>query len=477
MKLVTFLVSGNSRIGAVVEKEQIIDLNYAFQAQLKREGKARFKEIAEAHIPAKMELFLQGGEDSLKYAKSVVQFALENPSSFDYPLVYQKRDVKVDAPLRNPGKIVCVGHNYREHILEMGRELPSHPVIFAKFANTIIGPEDDIPFYPISEQLDYEAEFAFVIGKRAKNISEEDALHYVAGYTIANDVTYRDIQRRTLQWLQGKTVDGSAPMGPWLVTSDELTDPSGLEIVLSVNGEERQRSNTANLVFTVQKLVAFLSNLMTLEPGDIVLTGTPGGVGVAMNPPVFLKEGDVVRIEVDKIGVLENRVRISMQNLKVKSYIDSIQTSLDNILLTVKDLSVDEIRWKPSENEWSILQILSHIGEATLFWLGELDQVLEKPGSEWGRGLDDPARLAAVENPEQLDVQQVIEKVQQLKGAVREKLSGVSDDRLSEQNPHRNFAKFGNKSVSFLIEHFLVDHINGHLEQINRNLSKLNKNF
>lgn len=310
MKLVTFLVSGNSRIGAVVEKEQIIDLNYAFQAQLKREGKARFKEIAEAYIPAKMELFLQGGEDSLKYAKSAVQFALEYPSSFDYPLVYQKKDVKVDAPLRNPGKIICVGHNYREHILEMGRELPSHPVIFAKFANTIIGPEDDIPFYPISEQLDYEAEFAFVIGKRAKNISEEDALHYVAGYTIANDVTYRNIQRRTLQWLQGKTVDGSAPMGPWLVTSDELTDPYGLEIVLSVNGEERQRSNTANLVFTVQKLVAFLSNLMTLEPGDIVLTGTPGGVGVAMNPPVFLKDGDVVRIEVDKIGVLENRVQL-----------------------------------------------------------------------------------------------------------------------------------------------------------------------
>ncbi len=192
----------------------------------------------------------------------------------------------------------------------MGRELPSNPVLFAKFANTIIGPEDDIPFYPISEQLDYEAEFTFVIGKQARNVSEEDALDYVAGYTITNDVTYRDIQRRTLQWLQGKTVDGSAPMGPWLITSDELTNPSGLGVVLTVNGEVRQKTNTENLVFSVQKLVSFLSNLVTLEPGDVVLTGTPGGVGVAMDPPTFLKDGDVVRIEIDQVGALENKVSL-----------------------------------------------------------------------------------------------------------------------------------------------------------------------
>ena len=216
----------------------------------------------------------------------------------------------MEAPLSKPGKIICVGHNYREHILEMGRELPTYPVVFAKFANTIVGPEDDIPYYPISEQLDYEAELAFVVGKQARNVSEENALDYVAGYTIANDVTYRDIQRRTLQWLQGKTVEGSAPMGPWIVTADELTDPSGLEIVLSVNGEERQRSNTKNLVFTVPKLVAFLSNLMTLEPGDVVLTGTPGGVGVARDPQVFLKDGDVVKIEIERIGILENKVTV-----------------------------------------------------------------------------------------------------------------------------------------------------------------------
>jgi acylpyruvate hydrolase len=200
----------------------------------------------------------------------------------------------------------------------MKRELPPYPVVFAKFANTVIGPQDDIPFYPISEQLDYEAEFTFVIGKRARNVSQEDALDYVAGYTIVNDVTYRDIQRRTIEWLQGKTVDGSAPMGPWLVTSDELQDPSGLEVVLTVNGEERQRSNTANLVFSVQYLVEFLSGLMTLEPGDVILTGTPGGVGVARDPQVFLKDGDVVKIEIDKIGALENRVTSVKETAEVK---------------------------------------------------------------------------------------------------------------------------------------------------------------
>lgn len=308
MKLITFTTSGFSRIGAVVEENKVVDLNYAYQALLKSQGKYRYEEIAEAFIPAKMEEFLQGGKESMELAHEAIAYALANSDSFIHPLVHEKSNVKVEAPVTAPGKIICVGHNYREHIMEMGREIPEFPVVFAKYANTVIGPEDDIPFYPISEQLDYEAEFTFVIGKQARNVSEEDALDYVAGYTIANDVTYRDIQRRTLQWMQGKSVDGSAPMGPWLVTSDELTNPSGLDVVLTVNGEVRQKTNTANLVFTVEKLVSFLSNLMTLEPGDVILSGTPGGVGVAMNPPTFLKDGDVVRIEIDKVGVLENRV-------------------------------------------------------------------------------------------------------------------------------------------------------------------------
>ena len=310
MRLITFTTAGFSRIGAIVEEEKIVDLNYAYQAQLQNEGKYRYEAIANAYVPAQMEEFLEGGKESMEIAKAAIDYALSNSRSFKHRLIYDRNEVKLNAPVTNPRKIFCVGHNYREHILEMGRELPSNPVLFAKFANTVIGPEDVIPFYPISEQLDYEAEFTVIIGKQARHVLEEEALEYVAGYTIANDVTYRDIQRRTLQWLQGKTVDGSAPMGPWMVTSDELMNPSGLDVVLSVNGEIRQKTNTENLVFSVAHLVSFLSNLVTLEPGDIILTGTPGGVGVAMDPPTFLKDGDVVRIEIDQIGALENKVAL-----------------------------------------------------------------------------------------------------------------------------------------------------------------------
>ncbi|MBO8163496.1 MAG: fumarylacetoacetate hydrolase family protein [Brevibacillus sp.] len=308
MKLVSFRYEGNTRIGCIMD-DKIIDLNYAYRTMLESEGSLRAQQIAEAFIPANMVEFLQGGEQSLQLAKQAVEYVNQSAKAFTYKVIHQVSDVKIEAPVLQPGKMICVGHNYREHILEMGREIPPYPVVFAKFSNTIIGPQDDIPFFPLSEQLDYEAEFAFVMGKRARNVSQQDALDYVAGYTIVNDVTYRDIQRRTIQWLQGKTVEGSAPMGPWLVTSDELKDPSGLEVVLTVNGEERQRSNTRNLVFSVPYLVEFLSNLMTLEPGDVILTGTPGGVGVARDPQVFLKDGDVVRIEIDRIGVLENRVK------------------------------------------------------------------------------------------------------------------------------------------------------------------------
>lgn len=305
MKLVTFQHDNGIAIGAYVEGEKIVDLHEAYKSLLQSEGKVRIDEKAAAFVPNTMEAFLEGGQDALAEAKRAVDYVVkENVEE----VLYDRQMITLLAPVHKPEKIICVGHNYREHILEMGREIPEYPVVFAKFANAIIGPEDDIPFYPISEQLDYEAEFVFVVGKEAKNVSEADALDYVAGYSIANDVTYRDIQRRTLEWLQGKSVDGSAPIGPWIVTSDELTDPSGLGVTLKVNGEVRQQTNTENLVFTVQKLVSFLSNLMTLKPGDVVLTGTPGGVGVAMDPPQFLKDGDVVTIEIDKVGVLENKV-------------------------------------------------------------------------------------------------------------------------------------------------------------------------
>ncbi|MBU9723189.1 MULTISPECIES: fumarylacetoacetate hydrolase family protein [Bacillaceae] len=314
MKLVTFRKEDNVRTGAYVN-DKVIDLNHAYVAMLKSQGVSRVEEVSKAFVPSNMIELLEGGDKSLEEASKAIDYALENEVS-NPKIVFDRKDVKLEAPVLKPNKIICVGHNYREHILEMKRELPKFPVVFAKFNNAIIGPEDNIPHPEFTENLDYEAEFTFVIGKTAKNVSKEDALDYVAGYTIVNDVTARDLQRRTIQWLQGKTLDGSAPMGPWLVTKDEIPNPHDLDISLTVNGEERQRSNTSNLVFNVNHLVAFFSEIMTLEPGDVICTGTPGGVGFARDPQVFLKDGDVVRIEIDKIGALENTVKAEVNARK-----------------------------------------------------------------------------------------------------------------------------------------------------------------
>lgn len=307
MRLVTFKIDNELCIGAAMDNI-VINLNKAYQSFLDQKGALRSEQIANALLPNNMVEFLEGGEVSLEAAREAIQFALDHQQEVGN-LIFKTSEVTLQAPVTKPGKIICVGLNYREHILEMGRELPEFPVIFAKFSNAVIGPQDEIPLSPVTEQLDYEAEFSFVIGKRAKNITKEHALEYVAGYTIVNDITARDLQRRTVQWLQGKTLDGSAPMGPWLVTTDEIPNPSDLGISLTVNGELRQKSNTKNLVFDVSFLVEFLSHIMTLEPGDVICTGTPGGVGFAREPQVFLQDGDIVHIEVEHIGALENRVK------------------------------------------------------------------------------------------------------------------------------------------------------------------------
>ncbi|MGY4688508.1 fumarylacetoacetate hydrolase family protein [Salibacterium sp. K-3] len=308
MKLVTFKAHGETKAG-VIEESVVIDVHKSYRQHLLEKGTVRALERAQALAPNDVKGILEGGEDSHECLREAVSFAKKNPHSGGEQLIYERSEVSLQAPLSNPQKILCVGLNYQDHILEMGRDMPEYPVTFAKFANTIIGPEDNIPKYSFSEKLDYEAEFAIVIGKQAKNVREAEALQYAGGYTIANDITYRDLQKRTLQWLQGKSVDGTAPLGPWIVTPDELKDPDNLEISLTVNGEERQHSNTENLVFDAAKLIAFYSELLTLEPGDIILSGTPGGVGAAGDPQTFLQEGDTVEIRVDGIGLLKNTVQ------------------------------------------------------------------------------------------------------------------------------------------------------------------------
>lgn len=207
-----------------------------------------------------------------------------------------------------PDKIVCVGLNYRNHILEMGREPPEHPTLFAKYRSALIGAHDDIAMPPQSDRVDWEAELAVIIGAPARNVSEADAPGAIAGYSVLNDVTARDFQSRTLQWLQGKTFEGTTPLGPWMVTSDEADGLSG-EISCEVNGETMQKSDIGDLVFGPAALVAYISSIITLLPGDVIASGTPGGVGSGMKPPRFLNDGDVVTTRIQGIGECRNVCR------------------------------------------------------------------------------------------------------------------------------------------------------------------------
>jgi 2-keto-4-pentenoate hydratase/2-oxohepta-3-ene-1,7-dioic acid hydratase in catechol pathway len=212
------------------------------------------------------------------------------------------------APMARPPKIICVGLNYRDHAIESKMEIPSVPTIFAKFATSVIGPGENIVLPRNSVKPDYEGEFAFVVGKRGRHVPAAAWRQYVFGYTILNDVSARDFQMATSQWMMGKTFDTFAPFGPAIVSADEIADPHALDISTEINGETMQHSNTRNLIFQIPALIEYLSSVFTLEPGDIVSTGTPAGVGFSRNPPRWLKPGDEVVIRVDGLGELRNPV-------------------------------------------------------------------------------------------------------------------------------------------------------------------------
>ncbi len=217
-------------------------------------------------------------------------------------------EAKVVVPIRNPQKLIGIGFNYRDHAEETKTPLPKEPLFFAMFASAIAGHLEPIVKPSSSEMLDYEAELAVVIGKRGRHIPKQSALDHVAGYTAFNDVSARNFQASDSQWLRVKSFDTFGPMGPCMVTRDELGDGSGLGIQCRVNGEIRQNSNTKHLIFNVPYIVSYISQVMTLQPGDVISTGTPSGVGFARSPQVFLKPGDVVEVEIEKIGVLRNPV-------------------------------------------------------------------------------------------------------------------------------------------------------------------------
>ena len=217
-------------------------------------------------------------------------------------------DLTLNAPIARPSKIMCIGLNYRDHAAESNTPVPDYPTLFAKYPNCVIGHGEAIVLPRISSEVDYEGELGVVIGRRARQVSEAEALSYAGGYLPFNDVSARDFQRRTSQWTIGKTFDTFGPMGPALVTADEVPDPQNLNLRVSIGGEVLQSSNTGNMIFTVAQLIAYLSAVMTLEPGDVIATGTPSGVGAARKPPRFLRPGETVRVEIEGLGVLENPI-------------------------------------------------------------------------------------------------------------------------------------------------------------------------
>ncbi|XP_035674731.1 fumarylacetoacetate hydrolase domain-containing protein 2-like [Branchiostoma floridae] len=252
-------------------------------------------------LPRDMCDFLAAGQTALEGAKSALEAGQH---------ILPRDQIHLTSPVPNPGKVICVGMNYKDHCLEQNAPIPEEPIYFSKFGNSITGPEDDIIHPENSDEVDWEVEMVVVIGKQGKDIKEEEAYDYVAGYTVADDVSARDWQMRKngRQWLLGKTFDTFCPLGPAIVTKDEIPDPHALGLRCRVNGKTVQDSSTEQLVFKVPTLVAWISRIVTLSPGDVILTGTPPGVGVFRKPPVFLKRGDVVECEVDGIGTIRNKV-------------------------------------------------------------------------------------------------------------------------------------------------------------------------
>lgn len=320
VKLVTYESGKSARVG-VVKGDWVVDVRAAIGALAKRRApralarQPKFQEaarklLAAGSAPGDMIALLERGAGWRK-ALDVVASGLAKapePQRGVSGLVTPLASVRLRAPIPRPNKIICLGLNYADHAREQGAQPPAQPIYFLKSGNTICGPHDPIVLPPNSSQVDYEAEFAVVIGKRGRDIPEDKALDYVAGYTILNDVSARDMQFGDKQWYRGKSCDTFAPTGPWIVTADEIPDPHNLHILLTLNGQTLQDSNTGNLIFKVPFLISYLSQSATWEVGDLISTGTPPGVGVFRKPPVFLQAGDTVSITVEGIGTLTNPV-------------------------------------------------------------------------------------------------------------------------------------------------------------------------
>jgi acylpyruvate hydrolase len=307
---VSFTANKRKSIGVLLDRE-IIDLMAAYKALQDELGsEAKFIDSPD------MVQFLNIGEEGVKTARQIVSFVESKiinkhaEKSETNGLLLDLNAVKLHAPVSNPRKIVCLGLNYSDHAREAGKPEPKEPILFSKPPTAIADPEQPILYPRISKKVDYEVELALVIGKKGKDILAEEAFNYIAGYTVFNDVSARDIQFGDGQWFRGKSFDTFAPLGPCLVTKEHIPELNHLRLGTIVNGEPRQNGTTANMIFKVPHLVSFISQVMTLEPGDIIATGTPAGVGIFAKPePKLLKPGDIVEAWIENIGTLRNPVR------------------------------------------------------------------------------------------------------------------------------------------------------------------------
>ncbi|OXM15487.1 fumarylacetoacetate hydrolase family protein [Paenibacillus herberti] len=293
MKLITFRKNDELALGVSTEKG-VLDVAAAAAAQ-----------GLEGSLPLNIHAAIEGGASALSALRSLAEHA-----EGTLELWQEEDSLQLGPCVTNPGKIICVGLNYRKHAEETNAPIPNYPILFNKFANTVAAQGDDIPLPRVSQEVDYEAELVIVIGREAKYVGREQALEHVFGYCCVNDLSARDLQLRTPQWLLGKSCDKFSPLGPYLVTSDEVGNPNELAISTTVNGEVRQSSNTADMIFRCDEIVSYVSQHMTLSPGDIILTGTPEGVVLGLPPEqrVYLQPGDVVEISIDKLGTLRNRM-------------------------------------------------------------------------------------------------------------------------------------------------------------------------
>lgn len=311
MKLLSMVVKGQNRAGILVGEEVLDVTGFCEHLELNGEGfkggETKARQV-EATYQDALDVYRRGPKWASDLTATIDAIPTLASELRAMGMLTFLSAVKLNAPVVTPGKILAVGLNYAAHAAEGNAKPPEFPLIFSKCVTALLGPAGEIKLPRISEMIDYEAELAVVIGKEAKSVAAENALEYVAGYTIMNDVTARDLQKRERQWVRAKGLDTFAPCGPWLVTTDEIDDPHSLDIELTVNGEVRQRSNTSDLIFKIPQLIEFVSQDLTLKPGDIISTGTPSGVGAYMHPAVFLKDGDEIEIRIERIGTLRNAV-------------------------------------------------------------------------------------------------------------------------------------------------------------------------